>query len=152
MGGEGAPCCSRSQEEPGGRRAMGEGAASMEEEPSSSLQPWEEGLPALAWVQEEEGREENVVAAEGNGGVGVQSCQKQGERNPIYRRSPRVRVPLVGQMGRARMGLAQNTNRAALNYFSGIKMLSRNSSLRKKKQSEKSSDERKVERLIRPRV
>jgi hypothetical protein len=56
MGGEGAPCCSRSQEEPGGRRAMGEGATSMEEEPSSSLQPWEEGLPALACVQGEEGR------------------------------------------------------------------------------------------------
>jgi hypothetical protein len=56
----------------------------MEEEPSSSLQPWEEGLPALACVQEEEGREENVVAAEGNGGVGVQNCQKQGERTPIY--------------------------------------------------------------------
>jgi hypothetical protein len=56
MGGEGAPCCSRSQEEPGGRRAMGEGATSMEEEPSSSLQPWEEGLPALACVQGDEGR------------------------------------------------------------------------------------------------
>ena len=38
------------------RRAMGEGATSMEEEPSSSLQPWEEGLPALACVQGEEGR------------------------------------------------------------------------------------------------
>jgi hypothetical protein len=61
------------------RRAMGE------EEPSSLLQPWEEGLPTLACMQEEEGREENAVAAEGNGGVGVQSCQKQGERDPIYR-------------------------------------------------------------------
>ena len=117
MGGEGAPCCSRSQEEPGGRRAMGEGATSMEEEPSSSLQPWEEGLPSLACVQEEEGREENAVAAEGKGGVGVQSCQKQGERNPIYRRSPRVRVPLVGQMGRARMGLAQNPNSGRVKFI-----------------------------------
>jgi hypothetical protein len=68
-------------------------------------------------VQEEEGREENVVAAEGNGGVGVQSCQKQGERNPIYRRSPRVRVPLVGQMGRDRMGLAQNTYSGCTKLF-----------------------------------
>jgi hypothetical protein len=40
-----------------------------------------------------------IVVAERNGGVGVQNNQVQGERAAIYRRSPRVRVPLVGLMG-----------------------------------------------------
>jgi hypothetical protein len=40
-----------------------------------------------------------IVAAERNGGVGVQNNQVQGERAAIYRRSPRVRVPLVDLMG-----------------------------------------------------
>jgi hypothetical protein len=61
----------------------------------------------------------------------VQNNQVQGERAAIYRRSPRVRVPLVGLMGWAGMGLAQNTNRAALNYFSEKKMFPRNSFLQR---------------------
>jgi hypothetical protein len=73
--------------------------------------------------EEEAGRER--VAAGKNGGVGVKNCQVS---TPIYRRSPRVRVSLVGQMGW--VGLAQTRYRAALNIFRN-KMLLRNSFLRR---------------------
>jgi hypothetical protein len=92
----------------------------------------------------EEGREKEVAARK-NAGVGVKICQVS---TPIYRSSPRVRVSLVGQMGW--LGLAQTRNRAALNLFSGIKC-SRGSRLCKNRASW-SSDEQKIERLIRPRV
>jgi hypothetical protein len=65
------------------------------------------------------------VAAGKNGGVGGKNCQVS---TPIYRRSPRLRVSLVGQMGW--VGLAQTRYRAALNIFRN-KMLLRNPFLRR---------------------
>jgi hypothetical protein len=77
----------------------------------------------------------------------VQNSQVQGERGPIYRRSPRVR-DLSGPNG---LGLAQTRNRVALNHLSGTKMLLWNSFLRRTERI-LSSDERTIERLTRPRV
>jgi hypothetical protein len=57
-----------------------------------------------------------IVAAERNGGVGMQNCQVQGERDPIYRGGTRVRVS-IGPNG---LGWAwpKTLKRAALIYFS----------------------------------
>jgi hypothetical protein len=54
----------------------------------------EEGLPALACVKEHDSWKwkKEVATTERNGGVGMKNGQVQGERDPIYRRSPRVRV------------------------------------------------------------
>jgi hypothetical protein len=59
----------------------------------------------------------------------VQNNQVQGERAAIYRRSPRVRVPLVGLMGWAGMGLSQNPNSGRAKFIFWNKMLSRKSSV-----------------------
>ena len=48
------------------------------------------GRPAAARGRRRHGGK--VVAAEKNGGVGMENSQVQGEMDPIYRRSPRVRV------------------------------------------------------------
>jgi hypothetical protein len=51
--------------------------------------PW--SSCALAAVAVEQGGR-RLLAAKRNGGMGVQNCQVQGKRDPIYRRSPRDRV------------------------------------------------------------
>jgi hypothetical protein len=121
---------------PWGRRvpciiAGGACSKGLGQRPSREVEaPWTgsvgRGRKKTAW-----GGRERLLAAVVSLGVGVQNCQVQGERNPIYRRSPRVRVPLVGQMGRARMGLAQNTYSGCTKLFFRIKMLPRNSSLQR---------------------
>jgi hypothetical protein len=73
-------------------------------------------------------RRKKAVAAGKSGGVGMQNDQGQGRGIRIYRETLGLGFQL-GQMGW--VGLAQTRYRAALIYFSGIKMLSRNSSLRK---------------------
>jgi hypothetical protein len=55
------------------------------------------------------------VAAEGNGGVGVQNSQGQGRGIRIYRET----LGLGFQLGQ--MGWPKTLNRVALNYFSEIK-------------------------------
>ena len=96
----------------------------------------------------EEARE--AMAAEKMIGVGVQNCQVQGESTPIYRKWLGLGF-LSGPNGLGfKWAWPETCNRAALNLFSGIKC-SRGSRLCKNRASW-SSDERKIERLIRPRV
>jgi hypothetical protein len=89
-------------------------------------------------------RRKKAVAAGKKWRVGVKNCQFARERGAIYRRGTRVRV-LNGPNG-----LAQARNRAALNYFRNKNALAE--FVATEKQSEKSSDERKVERLTQPGV
>jgi hypothetical protein len=72
-----------------------------------------QGGRGLAWGEEDR----DAVAAGNFLGVGVQNNQMQGERAPIYRRSPRVRVSLVGLLGWAEFGPNTQTGHANLFPF-----------------------------------
>jgi hypothetical protein len=81
---------------------MGRGSAAME---------------LLRWLlrEGEEGREKEVAARK-NGGVGVQKCQMQGERDPIYRHGLGLGF-LSGPNG-LEWAWPKTRNQAALKYFS----------------------------------
>jgi hypothetical protein len=100
-----------------GRAWRGEASSAMVAEGTS----WGPCLPisggrrtvlAADAVKEKETWKEKVAARKIRG-VGMENSQVQGERGPIYRRSPRVKVSLVGWAG-----LAQNTKPGHANFFS----------------------------------
>jgi hypothetical protein len=95
----------------------------------------------------EEARE--AMAAEKMIGVGVQNCQVQGESTPIYRKWLGLGF-LSGPNGLGfKWAWPETCNRAALNIF---RKKARANFVGMQNRVNESSDERTIERLIRPRV